>query len=249
MQNSAYNVEKKHKEDCIMKKMFTRYIVIWGISLVLFNIIAFLSFGLSNLGDYTASFWIGYISITLVFIPHLLCAWYCLKENNVKKSFYKLPLIKVSTYGLIITFIIGSICMLITAIPYWVAVIMCAIILVLTVIAIVKADSAAEHINEIDVKSKDDTYFIKLLTIDSQSLLTYSNNDEIKVACKKVYETIRYSDPVSNESLTSLENEIKLWFAAFSGAVKEGNVEKVNATSNECLRLLYDRNKKIRVLK
>lgn len=44
--------------------------------------------------------------------------------------------------------------------------------------------------------------------------------DEMKAETKKVYEAIRYSDPMSNNVLANIENQIQNEFNAFADAVK-----------------------------
>ena len=51
-----------------MKKAFKSYFVIWATLLVLFNIIAFISVGWEGQEKYTASFWVGYVFITLALV-------------------------------------------------------------------------------------------------------------------------------------------------------------------------------------
>ena len=56
-----------------MKKTFNFYLVIWTILLALFNIITFVNIGWEGYDKYTASFWIGYIFITVTFFGQLIC--------------------------------------------------------------------------------------------------------------------------------------------------------------------------------
>ena len=63
----------------------------------------------------------------------------------------------------------------------------------------------------------------------------------------KVYEAIRYSDPMSNDALASLESEITIKFKAFENAVVSGIA--CAETANELLILVEERNKKVKVLK
>ena len=91
-----------------MKKLFKSYLVLWAILLVLFNVIAFVSVGWSGQEKYTASFWIGYIAIMLMFGGQLYCAYLAFKADTAKKLFYNLSLIRISYTGLIASFIIGG---------------------------------------------------------------------------------------------------------------------------------------------
>lgn len=233
-----------------MKKLFRSYLIIWGILLVLFNIIAFAVPGWNGQEKYTASFFVGYGFITLALVGQLACAWFALgKSDSSRKFFYNLSLLTVSRTGLLTTFACGGACMLIAPLPWWVGVILCAAVLAFTAIAVVKASAAADLVGAVDEKLGGNTLFIKSLAADAQSLVARAGSEELRAACKKVYEAARYSDPVSHDALASVESEITLRFAALSDAVKENNAEAATAAAKELLLLLNARNNKCRILK
>ena len=139
--------------------------------------------------------------------------------------------------------------MLISPLPYWVGVIVCAIVLVANVLSIVKATAAIDEIERIDTKVKTQTFFIKSLTVDADTLTASAKSEEVKAECRKVYEAVRYSDPMSNDALTSIESQITIKFAELSSVVTADDVEKVVEIANEVIILIGDRNKKCRLLK
>ena len=232
-----------------MKKTFKSYFVIWAILLVLFNVVAFVSVGWEGQEKYTASFWVGYIFITLALVGQLFCAKVAFEAKNLTKLFYNLPLISVSWTGLLVSFVIGGLCMLISSLPYWVGVIVCSVVLAITAIAVIKANVVAEAVTEIDKKIKTQTFFIKSLTVDAEGLLARANSEEMKVECKKVYDTIRYSDPMSHEALSGVESQITLKFVELTEAVAGDEMEMIKKLAREVCVLVDDRNKKCRLLK
>ena len=232
-----------------MKKTFKSYFAIWAILLVLFNIVAFVSVGWAYQEKYTPSFWVGYVFITLALIGQLLCAKTAFNAKNLQKLFYNIPLISLSWTGLIVSFVIGGFCMLISPLPYWVGVIACAIVLAVVAIAVIKASVAADAVSSIDDKIKVQTFFIKSLTVDAEGLIVRAQTEEIKSECKKVYESVRYSDPMSHEMLASAETQITIKFSDLSSAVNENNFEAVKALAREVVILVDERNKKCRLLK
>lgn len=232
-----------------MKKGFKYYAIAWTVLLALFNVIAFVSVGWIGYEKYTASFWIGYVFITISFLGQLGCAWFALKESNLQKVFYNISLITTSYIGLILSFIFGGLCMLISPLPYWVGVLLCSALLAFNVIAVVKASAAVNLVSTVDEKIKVQTFFIKSLTVDAECLMAKAKNAEVKAACKKVYEAVRYSDPMSNDMLASLESQITIQFAKLSEAVENDNAEVVSVVAENLLILLTERNKKCRLLK
>lgn len=232
-----------------MKKKFSLYIIAWLVLLALFNVIAFVSVGWADQKKYTPSFWTGYVFITIMFIGQFICSYAAFKADCGKKSYYKfynISLIRISYIGLIVSFIVGGLCMLISPLPYWAGVTVCAIILAVNVLSVIKAIAA---MNDIEAKIKTQTFFIKSLTVDADTLMASAKSDVAKAECRKVYEAIRYSDPMSNDALLAVEGQIIVKFAEFSDAVKADDAQKVAEIANECIILVGDRNKKCKLLK
>lgn len=234
----------------MMKKNFKYYGLVWLITLAIFNVIVFVTpNNVAGMSKFGGAFWSGYIFITLAFIGQLACAYQAFKAENLKKMFYNIPLISISYTGLIVMLIAGTACMVIPNLPNWVGIIICMLVLAFTAMSIVKAAVADEIVEGIDEKIETQTQFIKMLTVDSQVLMSSVNNAELKAEAKKVYEAIRYSDPMSSPALQEIERQIQSQFLAFSDAAKTEDLEVVKSTGAE-LRILVDsRNKKCRVLK
>ena len=232
-----------------MKKVFKFYSVIWAVLLALFNVISFLSVGWAGIPQYTPSFWIGYAFITLSFIGQIVCAYFALKDDDIKKTFYNVSLIAASYTGLILSFVFGGLCMIISLLPYWVGILLCAIVLGINVIAVIKASAVVDIVSSIDEKAKESTFFIKSLTVDAESLMSRAKSETIKAECKKVYEAVRYSDPMSNGALVSIESEITIKFSNFSDAVVSDKFNVASECATELVILIDERNKKCKLLK
>ena len=234
-----------------MKKHFKSYAVIWAILLALFNLVVFLARPVLPGYEvrYDARFWLAWAFVLAAFVGNLVCAYFVFKAENLKKTFYNLPLITVSRGGLIATLVAGCACMLIPNCPAWVAVILCALILGLTAVAVVKAGWAADAVERIDEKVALQTSFIKNLTVEAEGILACAKSDGVKKECKKVYEAVRYSDPMTSEGLAGIEADIFGKMNEFAAAVDADDEEKVNEISKELVILIGNRNKKCKVLK
>lgn len=233
-----------------MKKYFKYYGICWAIALVVFNVITFVAanetVGLASVGS---SFWVGYAFITIAFVGNLICSLLFFKEENKGTVFLNIPIIQLAYSALIISLIVGAVAMAVPQIPYWIGVIVDVLVVAFYAIAIVKASAAADIVNDVEQKIKTQTFFIKSLTVDADSLMARANSDEMKAETKKVYEAIRYSDPMSNDTLTSIENQIQNEFNTFAAAVKNNNIEFAKSSANGIIILLNDRNKKCKLLK
>lgn len=234
-----------------MKKHFKSYAVIWAILLALFNLVVFLARPVLPGYEvrYDARFWLAWGFVLAAFVGNLVCAYFAFKAESLTKMFYNLPLITVSQGGLIATLVAGCACMLIPNCPAWVAVILCALIPGLTAVAVVKAGWAADAVERIDEKVALQTSFIKNLTVEAQSVLARAKSDGVKKECKKVYEAVRYSDPMSNEALSVIEAKITVKLDELSSAVGADDMEKAKEIADEIVILIGDRNKKCKMLK
>lgn len=233
-----------------MKKYFKYYGICWAIALVVFNVITFVAanetVGLSSIGS---SFWVSYAFITIAFIGNLICSLLFFKEENTGKVFLNIPIINLVYSALIVSLIVGAVAMAVPQIPYWIGVIVAVFVLAFYAIAIVKASAAANIVHDVEQKVKTQTFFVKSLTVDADSLMVRAKSDEMKAETKKVYEAIRYSDPMSNDALASIESQIQNEFNAFADAVKNNDMDLAKSSANELVILINDRNKKCKLLK
>ena len=76
-----------------------------------------------------------------------------------------------------------------------------------------------------------------------------AKSETAREECRKVYEAIRYSDPMSNDALAGVEGQITIKFAELSEAVKTDDADKITEAANELVILIGDRNKKCMLVK
>ena len=232
-----------------MKKNFKFYALGWFVLLGLFNLLAFIIPAWPTLEKYTASFWIGWGCTIAAFVGQLICSWFAFKDDSAKKTFYNVSLFKVSLSGLITLFVVSLIFMVITPLPYWIAAIVCAIILASNVIAVAKAQVAINVVKDVDAKVENSTANIIMMRVDGESILARAKNDEIKAVCTKVRDELKFSDPVSNPALAGIESDINTHLSLLKAAVVADDVDAAKAEAEEVLLLLGERNNKCKALK
>ena len=233
-----------------MKKNFKFYALGWFVLLGLFNLLAFIIPAWPTLEKFTASFWIGWGVTIGAFFGQLICAWVAFKEESAKKTFYNISLFTVSYAGLISMFVVAMICIIVTPLPYWIAAIACSAVLIANVIAVAKAKMAIDVVASVDEKVEKATAFIYEMREESESLFVRAKADEAKaVICKKVRDAFKFSDPMSNVELASVEACIKEHFDLLNDAILESNVDVANSEAEELLALIAERNNKCKKLK
>lgn len=234
-----------------MKKNFKFYVLIWVILLAVWCAVVFLVRPIipGYVINYDVRFWIAFVFIAAAFIGNLVCAYFAFKAENLKKMFLNLPLITVSWSALIAMLVVGSGLMMIPNCPAWIAAIVCILVLAFNVIAVIKTVWVADTVNKVDEKVKVQTSYIKNLTVDTESILARAKSKLVKAECKKVYDAVRYSDPMSNEALSVIEAKITVKVEEFASAVGADDAERAKEIADEIVILVGDRNKKCKVLK
>lgn len=227
-----------------MKKNFKFYAVSWALLFAIFNVLAF-AVGFKN----NASFWTAYITSVIAMLLQLVCAKISFKPEKLDRLFLNIPVISITFIGMVASMIIGAVCMVIPSVPVVAIIVIEYLILAFTGISVLKANAAAEIVNEVGEKVKEKTQFIKLTTVDAQNLMNSAKSESVKSACKKVYEALRYSDPMSNETLAHEEAEIADKMAELSSAVASDNADSAESISNEITVLVKARNNKCKMLK
>ena len=226
-----------------MNRTFKYYSLAWAIMLLLFNLVAFV-IPESALGHekFNITFWVSYASVSAGFIGQIICTYIAFKANNLKEFFYNTPLIVISYIGLILTIAAGLFCMYFPGIPYWIAVIICVVILAFVAVSVIKAKASAELIIPVEEKIKKQTSFIKNMTLEANMLTGNAKSSEAKACCKEVYDTFRYSDPMSCETLDNVELEILNKFEDFKISINDENSQNTRTVADELIQLIKKRN-------
>lgn len=232
-----------------MGKDFKYYITVWSLFFVIYNVVLFaLPNEVAGMSKYGGAFWAGYVFIILAFAGQLLCAYFAFKSENAEKVFLHLPLVTISYSTLITSMILGTACIIIPNLPNWIGIIVCVLVLGINAISVIGAKTAAEMVIRVQENTQLKVAFIKALVADTEALKNRASSLEARKAIQKVYEVARYSDPVSHDTLDSLESRIIACFHNFSDAVIQDG-SNMETLADEMVTLLNDRNKKCKLLK
>lgn len=230
-----------------MTKTFKTYLIIWTTFFTIFNILTFAS--PTRINIIKGSFWVGYIFIILAFLGQLYCSYIALKEQNYKKMFYNMSLILISYIAIFCVMIVGIVCMVIPNFPIWLSIIACVMVTGIFALAIITTCFAVDVVSDIDNEIQTKTYTIKKMATNAEHLISIANNEELKNICKKVYEALRYSDPMNNIALSEISQQIQNEFRTFELSVSDNDVEMASIVSKELFNLIDKRNKECALLK
>ena len=221
-----------------MKRKGLAYAVL-TIAFALFNVIAFFI-----PTEKTATFWIAYAFSVVAFALQIVIWKFAFKGTNTLKSkFLGIPLISFGIRYFIVQIIAFAIFMALPLTASWIAIVVCAFILCISAICLIGTETGREEINRVEEKVEKKVFYIKALQVDVEMLASAERDADTKAALIKLSEKIRFSDPMSNESLANIEEEI-------SNRVKELKIsENKSAVITIIDSLLAERNKKAKILK
>lgn len=171
-----------------------------------------------------------------------------LKADSKEQTFLRITQVKTAYTVVILSVILSAIYLLMNAYE-WIVYVAFVVLYAIAAISVLKKKVAVEAIEAVDKKVKVQTAFIKTLTVDAECLMNATKSDELKALAKKVYEAVRYSDPMSNDALAGVEEKIQSGFYNFENAVKLENPELAASTADEIISLIDNRNKKCKLLK
>ncbi len=199
-------------------------------------------------GRYDLTFLIGML---IAFVGTAIAAAFVLtlKVDTKEKMFLTVSQFRTAYIVTILSVILSGIYLFVAVVPDFIVYIAAILVCAVAVISIIKAKVAVSVVAGIDEKIKVQTFFIKSLTVDAEHLMNTAKTTELKALAKKVYEAVRYSDPMSNAVLVEVEEKIQNGFSDFANAVEAQDFELASSTADELLSLIDIRNKKCKLLK
>ena len=222
-----------------MKKNSVMAYAVLAISFALFNVIAF-----AVPTAKTATFWVAYVFTAVSFASQITIWKFAFKGTDTLKSkFLGIPLISVGITYFIVQIIAFAIFMALPLTASWIAIVVCALILGISAICLIGTETGREEINRVEEKVEKKVFYIKSLQVDIEMLASAERDADTKMALTKLAEKIRFSDPMSNEALTDLEEEISAKVKELKAA--ENKAEIITVLDS----LIVERNKKAKLLK
>lgn len=198
---------------------------------------------------YTAAFYTVIAVMILGYIFAIISTFIGLrKSKTAEDTFYGIPFV----YSGLVTYIVISVwcgIALFFGFKPLLQIIVAVIIFACALGKLLKKTVARELIEQRGENVKQQTQFIKMLTADSDALVKNAKSEDAKALAKKVFESIRYSDPMRAPELDSLETDIQERFSEFEQMASKGDIENAKLIADELLGLIETRNNKCKALK
>ena len=223
-----------------MNKSKIRAILALVVLLALYNLVVFLVPFAK-----TATFWWSY-GFTWVCFGVVAAAIYIafIKNPDARSRFYGFPIAKIGVAYGVFQLIAGLVFMAVGQwVPAWVAVLVYAIALGAAALGLISADAVVDEIRQQDTQLKKDVSAMRAIQSKMGRLASQCQDPEAAVAVEALAEEIRYSDPVSNDSLTDAEADLGAAVDELVDAVVDGDSEAIKQLCRKATVLLNERNR------
>lgn len=222
-----------------MKKNSSKGYLILGILFVLISVIAF-----AVPSAKTAVFWISYAFTVIAFAAQIIIWNAALgRSESLKSKFLGFSVVHIGIVYLVVQIIALIVFLSIPTLPIWSAAVACVAIAGVSAICMIVSDVGCSEIERVSTKAQEKTFYIKQLQVEVELLAGAETDTATKSALTQLAEKIRYSDPMSNEQIADIEDQITEKIIDLKSAADKVEIIK------ELNSLLDERNKKVKHLK
>ena len=216
------------------------FALIYAVLLGVFNLLVFTIFKTR-----TDVFWLSYAFMTLAFVVQIVSMLLAFKTADVETMFFGIPLASFSIYYLGAALVIGALFMIFQAASFTLALVIQILVLAAFVIIAVISLMSRNTVKEINDNVKDNVASLRSLLVDVETVRDSCSDPELKESLRKLSETIKYSDPMTNESVAGIEEQIRRKISELRVTVDDGQTEDSGKVCAELERLFVERNRKL----
>ena len=156
----------------------------------------------------TPTVWIAYAFTCIAFVLQIFVWRIGFKGEALKSKFLGIPIIKVGYIYLVLQVIALSAFLAIPKTPEWIAITVCILIVGISSVCMISSDIGRNIIENTEKKVNTKVSYIREIQVDLEMCAERETDPEIKKQLFDLAEKVRYSDPMSSESLATIENKI-----------------------------------------
>lgn len=222
---------------------------------VAFGLIYVILLGVFNLLVFTISksrndvFWLSYGFMTLAFVVQIVSMFMSFKSADVETAFFGIPLASFSVFYLCAELVIGALFMIFQMASFTLAlviqVLVLAVFLIIAIISLLSRDT----VQQISDNVKEHVSNLKSVLVDIEMLMDGCTDPELKASLRKLSETVKYSDPISNEAVADVEQRIMRKISELRINIDDNQIADAKQSCADLERLYVERNKKLAISK
>lgn len=224
-------------------------------NIALIGVIYLLLFGLYNLfvflvfSERTSVFWISYSFMTIAFVAQIASMLLSFYKSDMETTFMGIPLVSLSIYYLLAELFCSLVFMFFQGAGVKPALLLQCILLVLFAIIAIIAIMSRDAIQDLNDVVKENVSMMKSFHVDIEMLMHRNSDAELKASLKRLADTVKYSDPMTNAAVAGVEQRITLKLSETRDYYDSGMLEEAKKACSELELLFVERNKKLLISK
>lgn len=222
---------------------------------VAFGLIYVILLGVFNLLVFTISksrndvFWLSYGFMTLAFVVQIVSMFMSFKSADVETAFFGIPLASFSVFYLCAELVIGALFMIFQMASFTLALVIQVLVLAVFLIVAIISLLARDTVQQISDNVKEHVSNLKSVLVDIEMLMDGCTDPELKADLRKLSETVKYSDPISNEAVADVEQRIMRKISELRINIDDNQIADAKQSCADLERLYIERNKKLAISK
>lgn len=194
--------------------------------------------------DYSnGAFWVTYGFTTFLILFMGVVVFLGIGDKKLKSRVFGIPILYLGYSTLMCQFLIDGVVMGVGnffAIKTWIPTIIEILLISFFFISLIVRTAYKDTIKKIDAQEYKESY-IKQLRVDLGRLLAKADEEEVKIKLSKLYETVKYTDPVSNKAVVEIEDEISRQVSKLEEALLNGDKDNSLALIKQIVDLVNER--------
>lgn len=223
-----------------MKKNTVRWLIVLAVVIIVYNVVVFVA-PINRSAVFFLSWVFSLIAILAqVYVIHT--AFY--RGKGIKSKFYGWPIAKIGAVYLIIQIVFGLMFMAVgDRVRLWIPLVLYVLLLGVSAIGFIAADTMRDEVNRQDEKHEGEVIYMRTLYSRVISMSKTIQDSQVRTALEKFSEDLRFSDPVSSETLKDIESDLTACIDALQQAISESDYQNALTLIQKVETILEERNR------
>lgn len=226
------------------KKSWIMTAAIYLIAFAVFNLLVFVIANEKN-----GVFWMSYAFMCLAFVIQFVSMALSLRSLETETVFMGISLASLSVYYFFAAIFVGAVFMFFQNASFKLAMVLQVLILAIYVIVAILALMSRNVVQDVNDNLKENVEAIKTLNVNIDIFVPQVSDPSLKKALKKVSETIKYSDPMSNSAVADIEEQIMQTVNTLRIHIENNNNSEAIQTCKDIEVLFLQRNSLLKATK
>lgn len=225
-----------------IKYMVLTYAMVLATECVLFFVIPF---------SKTVAAWTEFAFTIIAICGGCGISWHAFKTEDLKRKIYGFPLFKIGFAYTAVQLFAGWIIVIIGSfvnVPMFISLVISILILAIAAIGTIGTSNVRGIITEQQDQARESVKQMKTFRLDLQSIVDICADKELKKRLEKLADDFRYSDPVSNDELSEIENNLQCEVKNLAALVNS-DLDLAQKKVDKVSVLLANRNRRCKELK